>query len=33
MSAGETVSETIKDNNGEEFIISKMKPGDFVVCN
>jgi ribonucleoside-diphosphate reductase alpha chain len=33
MSAAELVSETLTDENGETFIVTKTKPGDFVTCN
>jgi ribonucleoside-diphosphate reductase alpha chain len=33
MSAQEFISETITSEEGETFIVTKVKPGDFVVCN
>lgn len=33
MSASETISTKIEDENGDTIIVNKLKPGDFVECN
>ena len=33
MSPTEFISETLEEENGDEIIVMKRKPGDFVVCN
>ncbi|MGA0619617.1 hypothetical protein ACO2WT_09830, partial [Ligilactobacillus salivarius] len=33
MSAIETLDTTIETEDGDEVIVTKTKPGDFVVCN
>ncbi len=33
MSATEFISETLEEENGDQIIVMKRKPGDFVVCN
>ena len=33
MSPMETVSQTIETENGDPVVVTKVRPGDFVVCN